>query len=392
MSKTGAKPVVRFLGRTVQVLDILSNRTISIAVLILAILTYFSVKPTQVIEWFTQTITATTLYVFGGSFGIVVLVISVWLFLLRGKKHEKANPLNGVEQSESGIRISSDLPYGSKNMPHIENPDFWGREQFLRGLRSRFASGESRVQTLHGLSGIGKTQIAVQYVFLHRSEYDLIWWIQAKEPETLASDFTRLAGPLGFVDKQFESWDAVFSAVYQALEERKHWLLVFDDAQPSENLLRFLPHSVSGDILITSVNPDWNEVATPILVEEWARDESVDYLKKRLKNENKQDCCELAKTLYDFPLALAQASSFIKISGGSITAYLKRFRDSSKELLGKGHGSLTYNNTVATTWAATSRKRCKKAPGTMRSSHAAGSVSVAASDPSMRACSCFQAS
>ena len=41
---------------------------------------------------------------------------------------------------------------------------------------------------------------------------------------------------------------------------------------------------------------------------------------------------------------------------------------------------------------ATSEKVCKKAPGTVRSPHAAGSVPVAVFNPSVRTCSAFHAS
>ena len=53
---------------------------------------------------------------------------------------------------------------------------------------------------LHGLGGIGKTQIALEYTYRYRSEYDAIFWLAAEHDWTLASTYARIADTLHLLD------------------------------------------------------------------------------------------------------------------------------------------------------------------------------------------------
>jgi hypothetical protein len=69
-------------------------------------------------------------------------------------------------------------PLISDLFPH-RNPNFTGREDLLARLSTALTSGQSAalIQAIHGLGGVGKTQLAVEYAYRHAAEYDLVWWV-----------------------------------------------------------------------------------------------------------------------------------------------------------------------------------------------------------------------
>ncbi|TEU22064.1 MAG: hypothetical protein E3J21_00740, partial [Anaerolineales bacterium] len=245
-----------------------------------------------------------------------------------------------------GPALISDL------FPH-RNPNFTGRESLLAQLRSAFTSGQpaALAQAIHGLGGVGKTQLAVEYAYRHAAEYDLVWWVRAEEPATLAADYAALARPLNLPQKDEPDQRLVVQAVQRWLGQRTGWLLVFDHARGPEQVRSYLPHRATGHVLIISRNPAWRGLASPLTVPVLERPESVAFLLKRTGQTGKAAASKLAKALGDLPLALEQAGAYIDATGGSpLSAYLDLFRHRQRDLSRRGKPSSDYPPTVATTW------------------------------------------
>jgi len=113
---------------------------------------------------------------------------------------------NGADP-QGGVAICN-LP------PH--NPDFTGREELLRELADSLSAGHTAItqtKAIHGLGGVGKSQLALQYAHLHAADYHIRWWVRAEEPEQLStwivsplfaavtaawiSEKSQVGGPLG---------------------------------------------------------------------------------------------------------------------------------------------------------------------------------------------------
>lgn len=199
------------------------------------------------------------------------------------------------------------------NIPHIRNKNFTGREDILKKLWDDVKSGKPAALTaLHGLGGVGKTQIATEYVYLHKEDYKIIWWIRSEDTATLAADYASLAGKLDLPEKEEKEIKVTVAAVRDRLDQMTDWLLVFDNAEKPEDLNDYLPRAGSGHVLITTRNPAWGDVAEPLRMETFNRQESIDYLLKRTKETDKESAALLSEILGDLPLALAQAAAYME--------------------------------------------------------------------------------
>ena len=82
-------------------------------------------------------------------------------------------------------------------LPVAENQRFYGRGDILQRLEEHLtpADTNSRLSSvaLHGLGGIGKTQIALAYAYQKLDSLDAIFWISAENTYTVQKDFSRVA-------------------------------------------------------------------------------------------------------------------------------------------------------------------------------------------------------
>ncbi|MGH7455334.1 MAG: TIR domain-containing protein, partial [bacterium] len=171
------------------------------------------------------------------------------------------------------------------NVPHLRNPNFTGRSQLLADLRQALtaekAAALTQTQAVHGLGGVGKTQLALEYAYRYAADYGLVWWLRSEEPATLAADYAGLATALDLPEKEAQEQSAIIKAVRQWLDHHSGWLLIFDNASQAQDLLPYLPQAATGHAIITSRSPHWKGVANPLRVSVWPREESVAFLIRR---------------------------------------------------------------------------------------------------------------
>ncbi|MFH8487463.1 FxSxx-COOH system tetratricopeptide repeat protein [Streptomyces longisporoflavus] len=239
-----------------------------------------------------------------------------------------------------------------ENVPP-RNPNFTGRGRLLGQLAERLGSGGTAAvlpEAMYGLGGIGKSQLAVEYVYVHQSMYDLICWISSERASGIINALAQLAPHLG-ISHGPEARTTV-PAVLDALRRGtpySRWLLVFDNAENAETLAPFLPNSHLGTVLITSRNPHWENVARCLEVDIFERAESVELLNKRGPELTEEDADELADALGDLPLALEQAAAWRAETGMPVQEYLRLFKEKRSELLFES-APYAYQQSIATAW------------------------------------------
>jgi hypothetical protein len=85
------------------------------------------------------------------------------------------------------------------NIP-ARNLTFTGRDDLLAAVRERLLGGHATVvQALHGMGGVGKTQLAAEYAHRCAESCELAWWIDAEQGGLIADQVADLGQALGCV-------------------------------------------------------------------------------------------------------------------------------------------------------------------------------------------------
>ncbi|MFE9093129.1 FxSxx-COOH system tetratricopeptide repeat protein [Streptomyces sp. NPDC007264] len=237
----------------------------------------------------------------------------------------KAEPIMESKVAQP-LFVRSGQPRVMGNVPP-KNPNFTGRESLLEAVEEQLRAEETAAvlpHALHGMGGVGKSQLAIEYVYRHSHEYNVIWWIPAERDNLVLGALVDLARALN-LDVGPQANTAV-PAVREALRTGKpydNWLLVFDNAEDIDAVRAYFPTGGPGKIIVTSRNRDWERVARPLTVNVFERAESIALLQRRARDLSTEEADRLAEALGDLPLAIEQAGAWHAATGMPVTEYLE---------------------------------------------------------------------
>ena len=245
----------------------------------------------------------------------------------RSPQHDQRTRLVAV-LPQHDERRAQPAPIAS-NVP-TSNPAFTGRDQVLESLHRQLRASDRAPGVpvvLHGLGGVGKTQIAVEYAHRYQSDYDVVWWVPAEQRDLINPALAKLAGPLRLRagDSITDTAQAVRAALRQG-NPYARWLLIFDNADEPGELAPFFPGG-PGQVLVTSRAPGWSPVAEQVEIDVFTRGESLEYLRRQVALLSKQDASLVAEVLGDLPLAIENASAWLAETGMSAAAYVAQLED-----------------------------------------------------------------
>lgn len=169
---------------------------------------------------------------------------------------------------------------------------FVAREEELAQVRKILGEGSGRqTAVVHGLGGMGKTQLAVAYAKRYRDDYSAVFWLNARDEVSLKQGFVLVARRIVrehpsdvYIRDAVDSpdLDQAVQAVKQWLDNPKNnrWLIVYDNydnprlvrsgtagkdneaeaeadedldtASKSYDIRPFLPDAYHGAVLITT--------------------------------------------------------------------------------------------------------------------------------------------
>ncbi|WIV61292.1 FxSxx-COOH system tetratricopeptide repeat protein [Amycolatopsis nalaikhensis] len=219
-------------------------------------------------------------------------------------------------------RITTDAPVVWGAVP-ARNPEFVGRHALLDRLGASLRQAGCAV--LHGPGGLGKTQIAVEYIYRQLGEHDLVWWVSAPQESQIRASLTELARQLRLPGAE-ETLTAVPAALaaLRAGRPYRRWLLVFDAADQPELVRPFLPLDGPGRVVVTARDAASGSFpAEPIDVGRFARAESVELLRRRDPAISAAEADALSEKLGDLPIALAQAAAWRAETGIPVGEYIR---------------------------------------------------------------------
>ena len=216
------------------------------------------------------------------------------------------------------------------------------------------------------MGGVGKTEMATEYIHLHRDKYDIIWWIRAEHYDRVRDALVSLGERLELRLATSGGRDRAITAVLEALGSGvcPNWLLVYDNVAEPLDLQRYLPtRSPGGHVIITSRIQNWPGYieADSIEVLPFTEEEAVSFLRRRVpvlgtdltqqEKEDKQrgyEARRLAAALGYLPIALEHAAAYLTETGQSVGDYLGQFDQNAHRLLSEQLGELP--ESVSHTW------------------------------------------
>jgi tetratricopeptide (TPR) repeat protein len=212
-------------------------------------------------------------------------------------------------------------------LPRRPSPVFVGRDAALALLDEAAAGhGEEFVgQVVHGLGGVGKSELVLRYAVSRTGRHSPIWWITAESAETITLGLAGLAQALHPAAALAGSLADAAAWATGWLRSHDGWLLVLDNVvepAPVDPLLAM----GRGRIVATSRRSiDWTRRGLkPIRLDLLDRAASIDLVLRRARRTGATERAaanELAEDLGDLPLALEQAAGYIAHRGISIIDY-----------------------------------------------------------------------
>jgi len=244
----------------------------------------------------------------------------------------------------SGIQTSPFPPEPLWNVPFPRKQFFTGREALLKRVHTQLRTAQAAAlgQTISGLGGIGKTQLAVEYAYRHREEYQAVLWAHAETTESLTASYTEIARLLNLPQKDAQEQEGTVQAVKDWLSHQQNWLLILDNADEPDVLIPFLPPKVGGHLIVTTRAADLSALGLgfehALTVQKFTKQQDVPFLLRRagltrVSAQDRKYARLIAYELDGLPLALNQAGVYLATTGCGLDSYLELYQQQHATLL-----------------------------------------------------------
>lgn len=266
---------------------------------------------------------------------------------------------------------------GRDILSHPEAVRFVGRQKELSEMHQvLFAPQVRSTVVLHGLGGIGKTQLAMAYIERHKEKYTAIFWLNANDEDSLKSSFRNAAGQIqrsqpsaGVLSTADGDLNKTMAAVkaWCDMPGNGRWLMVYDNYDnpklPGQNqasaldIRGFLPRSDQGSIIITTRSSRVTSGRQIAIQKLHSIDDGLEILQITCKRPGvaaDPHAKELVQQLDGLPLAISTAGAYLEHATVSFSEYLQLYNSSWLKLQSSSPGLTSYEDrSLHTTWQIT---------------------------------------
>lgn len=254
-----------------------------------------------------------------------------------------------------------------QNLPLVGSL-FKGRDEFIEQLRAVLVKKPTHIaavtarHAIHGLGGVGKTRVAVEYAKRFSHEYSALLFITADSPVNLQRNLANLCGALvlNLPEKDAREQEIQVAAALRWLREHSGWFLIIDNVDSPEaatEVETLLQQLDTGHVVVTSRLSQWGGAVEELSLDVISETAAKEFLLERTQGKRKPtssddaDATALAMDLGRLPLALEQSGAFIVKHRGSFQEYRERWKKQETKVL-EWHDlrSMKYPASVAATW------------------------------------------
>jgi hypothetical protein len=258
-----------------------------------------------------------------------------------GAKLRASTPDLGKAVRFPGVRQPRNLPLASVD------DLFKGREKALEELRAALIGGKGAAvvgRALHGLGGVGKTRLAIEYAWKHEADYSALLFVRAENAATLNANLAALAGAsvLNLAENEAREDAAKIEAVLRWLEANPPWLLILDNVDDPvgvEAVTKLMPRLKGGQVIITARAANFPATIRKLELDVLDEDAATHFLLERTADDRqraKDDDAQartLARELGGLALGLEQAGAQIATDHIGFARYLKLWNEKRQAAL-----------------------------------------------------------
>lgn len=249
------------------------------------------------------------------------------------------------------------------------NPGFTGRSLVLERMRDQLGGGMAVVlpqpQTLYGLGGVGKTQVALEYVHRFMADYDLVWWISSEQIDDVVASLAELAvrlGAQGGDDMAAASQEAVDLLRRGCRRNAGCWCST-TRTTPNASAVTSRRAARATSWSLPGTRPGPSTVTHCPSTSSCGRSRSS--TSSAARRAERRGRGPVATAVGDLPLAVEQAAAWIAETATPIDTYLEQLARQAPQVLALNQPA-GYPEPVAATWNISIERLKERSPAAVR--------------------------